>query len=62
MCNGKMCNWLKSLFVKKSCCEGKNCCGDEKVEEKKAEEVVAPKVEEVITPKTDETVENEEVK
>lgn len=59
MCNGKMCTWLKSLFGKKSCCEGKPCCGDHKTEEKKADEVVAPKVDETVAPKAEEV---EEVK
>jgi hypothetical protein len=54
-----MCTWLKSLFGKKSCCEGKPCCGDHKTEEKKADEVVAPKVDETVAPKAEEV---EEVK
>lgn len=31
MCNCKMCNWLKSLFGRKNCCE-----------EKRVEETIAP--------------------
>lgn len=56
MCNCKMCNWLKSLFGKKNCCETKGCCEEKKAEEIKEEATLVTPVESLEEKKEEEKV------